>query len=549
MHRIIIADDEDYVRELLAKSINQSPAPFEVVGTAGDGPKALQLVQALKPDILISDICMPLMNGLELIQSVNRVDQNIMTVVISGYDDFEYAQKALGLGVSGYLLKPFSSQELFELLDKIKAGIESREQLRSTMQTMQERFDSNLHYLQERMLTELLQNPVIPPDFVHSAGSIQLDLEGSCFAVGMIHIKKAASAQGEMPAMAEVVGSLKKQFPSGGGEVFSAYLLGLQKDKLAALFVGRGLDDARLDGMAFSALGKIGLHLQARLGLDAWCVLGGCTARREMISQSYRQAMSVWQSTVEHTHAVVRWRQPAAQAVPAALPALPKMEEDRLMILIQMGRKEQALHLLDGILREYAASAKAGQAELVRVSLIELMLAISALMEKTSELCQEDAEVIVGYMKKIVSNGGLMDARDELRKYVTKCCEVVSGSGKSQSERIALSVKELIEQNLSNEDFSLETAASILFFSPNYVRQIFKQTIGESFVEYRIRRRMETAREMIQNPDNKIQSVALQTGYSNQRYFANSFKKYFGCTPSEYRHALQQKSRETSGGL
>jgi len=97
----------------------------------------------------------------------------------------------------------------------------------------------------------------------------------------------------------------------------------------------------------------------------------------------------------------------------------------------------------------------------------------------------------------------------------------------------------LIEKNIDNEEFGLEEASGKLYFSHNYIRQIFKQITGESFMEYLIRRRMETARELLKNGTLKIQDVAVKTGYSNQRYFASCFKKYYGCTPTEYRNQLE----------
>lgn len=93
----------------------------------------------------------------------------------------------------------------------------------------------------------------------------------------------------------------------------------------------------------------------------------------------------------------------------------------------------------------------------------------------------------------------------------------------------------MIEKNLSNESFSLESAAGQLYFSSNYIRQLFKQKVGESFIEYLIRRRMETARGLLVDSTLQIQKIAEETGYSNARYFASCFKKYYGCTPTECR--------------
>jgi two-component system response regulator YesN len=122
-----------------------------------------------------------------------------------------------------------------------------------------------------------------------------------------------------------------------------------------------------------------------------------------------------------------------------------------------------------------------------------------------------------------------------LESYVLRRCDEFSLIISNQSDKLVYDIKTLIEHNLSNEDFNLESASSQLFFSANYVRQVFKQKTGEGFTEYLIQKRMELAGELLQNPINKIQDVAQSTGYSSQRYFSSCFKKYYGSTPTEYR--------------
>ena len=144
-------------------------------------------------------------------------------------------------------------------------------------------------------------------------------------------------------------------------------------------------------------------------------------------------------------------------------------------------------------------------------------------------------ENVVAYLKEHFTSGSLRDAQEVILGYVRKCCRQFASVNESQGERIVFQVKELIEKNIGQEDLSLEAVSGKLFFSHNYVRQIFKQVTGESFMEYLIRRRMEIAGELLKNEALKIQDIAAKTGYSNQRYFASCFKKYYGCTPTEYR--------------
>lgn len=209
------------------------------------------------------------------------------------------------------------------------------------------------------------------------------------------------------------------------------------------------------------------------------------------------------------------------------------------MIHIQMGQEEKAEECLDDILHYYESmDVKLG--DFVSISLVELVFDISSTLVKAGGQGQvwEDEDV-VEYLKEHFAYGSLRDAKEVLQAYILRCCRQFASVNEKQGERIVFQVKELIEKHLGDEEFGLETVSSKLYFSHNYVRQIFKQIAGESFMEYLIRRRMETARELLKNSTLKIQDVAGKTGYSNQRYFASCFKKYYGCTPTEYRNQIE----------
>ncbi|AVM69428.1 DNA-binding response regulator [Lachnospiraceae bacterium oral taxon 500] len=129
MYKVLLADDEGLVRELLKKNLELSGLPVRVVATAGNGREALQKAEELRPDIVIADIVMPFMNGLEFLGQLQKKNLAVKTLIISGYDEFEYAQKAISLGVSEYLLKPFLPQELFAAVRKIIDRLEQKEEM------------------------------------------------------------------------------------------------------------------------------------------------------------------------------------------------------------------------------------------------------------------------------------------------------------------------------------------------------------------------------------------------------------------------------------
>lgn len=535
MYRIVIADDEEYVRELLAKNINQTENEYEVVGKAENGAQAIELVKELKPDILITDICMPLVSGLELIEKIKELDQSVKTVIISGYDDFSYAKQALTLGVTDYLLKPFLPDEMYEVLDKIRDELERQRTLMHNIEEMQNQLENHVAVMQEHFLRKLIENTADPDSAAEEAKKARIELNASYYSVGILRLE--SNLEGGSRDLKDFLGLVtEKYFPDS----IRPYVVPMHDRPLAVVFMGdyknphsflRGIRE-----------GITALHdsMEKYYDLRLSCVLGGIWQEWTQICDSYQEAMSVWRGILDTEETFLCYEEEVKnrKAVSEEWMRPDKLETD-LMTSLLMGRKEKALELLYEIL-QYYGSLGVEATEFVSISLVQLVFEISSALKKAAEdqyRVWED-EKVVEYLREHFAFGSLKEARQILGEYVESCCDQFSAINEKQGDRIVYNVKELIEKNLDNEEFGLEMASAKLFFSQNYVRQIFKQITGESFTEYLIRRRMETARELLGSPVCRICDVAARTGYSNQRYFASCFKKYYGCTPTQYRNSL-----------
>lgn len=536
MYRIIIADDEADVRELLAKNINQSQTEFQVVATAENGREAIRLVKELKPDILVTDICMPFVSGLELIRQLQELEQPVKTVIISGYDDFSYAKQALTLGVTEYLLKPFSPDELYEVLEKIKTELERQKTMMNNIQEMKEQLKDSRQIFEEQVVRGLIQKTMRPETVRKDAQTAGICLEQRLCAVGIMRIHENLQDQGR--DMKDFLNVVKDTYFQKNCQT---YVTRFHEKQLVILFLGDYRNAQTFRRAIKEGLTALEESLEKYYDLKAGCIVGGIYEEWSRIPDSYKDAMSVWRGTLENSDPVVFFEDLAIQSEKKQANAFerPRELENQLLIHIQMGQEEKAEECLDDILHYYESmDVKLG--DFVSISLVELVFDISSTLVKAGGQGQvwEDEDV-VEYLKEHFAYGSLWDAKEVLQAYILRCCRQFASVNEKQGERIVFQVKELIEKHLGDEEFGLETVSSKLYFSHNYVRQIFKQIAGESFMEYLIRRRMETARELLKNSTLKIQDVAGKTGYSNQRYFASCFKKYYGCTPTEYRNQIE----------
>ena len=162
-YRVLLADDEEEIRAGISRKIDWASLGFELVGEAENGEVALELAEQLHPDVVLTDIKMPFMDGLELCRRLRQSLPAAKLVVFSGFDDFEYARQAVSMGVSEYILKPINAPELTAVLEKLRDQLDQQRMERRDMETLRRRYDESLPTLRELFYTRLLDGS-LPAD-------------------------------------------------------------------------------------------------------------------------------------------------------------------------------------------------------------------------------------------------------------------------------------------------------------------------------------------------------------------------------------------------
>ena len=545
MYKILIADDESDTRNLLVKYIRQKEPDLEVVGSVMNGEEALRIAEETHPDLVITDIYMPVMNGLEFLKEAQSRGLTMKAAVISGYDEFAYAREAISLGVTEYLLKPFSPMELKEVLDKMKRELESQRQLLDNMKQLREQVDNKNILLKERTLREILEgkyDEAIPPASILDAAQ---NYYCACLIKLPMSLKDHAwdfSRQENVEELLDLI--------DGGYFHKDIHVNGLSFDRQGAILILSGM--AGTEPQFLMKVKKGIVHLQQSLekyySMKILCVIGGIYERWQGLADSYQEALRLWRGMLEVDKTVVVYGEQCAETKEEAGNGRPPVSpagagtagqitnlKEQIILAVRMGQEKHAMEVIDDLMKCYA-SLSGTKADYVSVSAEELVYAVSADLENLG-ISHDDSR-----MKEQITNFSLSDIQAVLKEYVAKCCRlVVANQEKYQADRIVESVKYLIERNLDFENLTLEWLSARLNFSANYVRQIFKQKTGESFMEYLIRKRMEKAGSLLKDTDMMIQDVAKVCGYSNQRYFASSFKKYYACTPTAFKSMIGQE--------
>ncbi len=539
MYRILIADDEADVRDLIAKSINRADLELEVVGCVEDGEEAIKLVHELKPDILITDICMPKVSGLELLQAVKDTGINIKTVIISGYDEFAYARQAMELGVTYYLLKPFLPEEMFEVLRKIRDELDSNASLVKNMEVLKTQFEDNIIFIQEQFLKELLRSKPKINHLIEEGKTIRLELEANYYCTGVLKLQSDSVNNvwnfNNQRKVEEFLILIKDEYFDNNTRT---YAVSFHDNQITMIFCSLHTDVLEFYTKIWAGIEKMKQSLLKYYNIKLVGALGRIYSRAEQIYDSYQEAQQAIKIISSSQKSILPYEETKhilAGKNTRTMGVKPQELEDKLILNIRLARREKALAVLEDIL-QYYENFVLDSPEYVNISIFGMVFSVdNALLESGGSFHIWQDEKIKQYFKDQLNYGTLLDTKLVLEDYISGRCEEFAAIMLRQGDKLIYDIKTLIDHNLANEDFNLENASAQLFFSANYVRQIFKQKTGEGFTEYLIRCRMEKAEELLRDPANKIQDVAANTGYSSQRYFSSCFKKYYGCTPTEYR--------------
>lgn len=530
MYRIVIAEDEEEVRKRIVKNINESDRGYRIVGEAGDGEQAVELVRDRKPDILLTDICMPKVNGLELIHAVRKIDKDLSIVVVSGYDEFSYAREAMSMGVREYLLKPFLPSELFEVLDKTKVLIEQQNQIAENMQNMSMELQKNITYSKERFFHSLLEGKMGRQELEVTASDIGFGLNADWYCAGIVGFEASKSIEMDK-VMAFYIENIKECYISTDIHIHEVRN---NHGQLLLFFHKTGQSKEKFQHDIRIGMEKICLSMKQYHMINAKCSVGSIYNSYEKLYRSFQEALDTWRVLLHQDRAVTIYTR--------NMDCTDMIDEERagemseqLLLDIQMGDRKSAVAGMDRII-DYYAELSPDMVEYISISLVKLVLKISDIMGKTGETARAwNDQKVISYLKRHFIYGSLLEAKEVLEEYIEKCCSQFIQENANNGDKIIRNARLVIEQNLGNEEFNLDILAEALHFSPNYVRQLFKAKTGENFSDYLFRQRMELAGKLLKKTVYKIQDIAEKTGYSNQRYFARCFKKYYNLTPTEYR--------------
>lgn len=522
MYKVFLVDDEIVVREGIRSNFPWEETDFTLAGEAPDGEIALNMLQDVKPDILITDIRMPFMDGLELCRHVARAMPWIYIVILSGYDDFAYAREAISLGVKEYLLKPVSGQELRNVLERIALRIQEDKRQQASLNAYREQMASSRRFLKEKLLTELYGGADVER-VLKSARSMQMNLLAKRYLVMLLapspepeSEEAMFAAQGVLERLAEGSGGAAHLSRGSGG--FSLLVLG---DNPADL-------EERAYGLAqaarYDAERSAGVKLLVAIGAD----VGDMREIPNSLSDARRILEKLSAGKAENDPRRIMGAQDVGVAEELPLPdvdAAPLAEQLRYATAADV---EAILGRYVGALGDGAAQS----AMMVNYLFVEIMMAASRIVRENGG---SPREVIPEAFR---APQPMADARDALplcRKLLERAIAFRDSRGSARYGGVIRKARAYIDEHFSDSNLTLHDVADHVALSNNHFCTVFSQEMGVTFTEYLTATRIAHAKELLTSTSMRTGDVAYAVGYNDPHYFSYLFKKNAGLSPRDYR--------------
>lgn len=523
-YRVLLVDDEEEIRQGICRKMNWEALGFVLAGEAANGMEALEVAEQTCPDVVLSDIKMPYMDGLELGRRLHRMMPAVKLVFFSGFDDFEYARQAIGVHALEYILKPINAQELSGVLEKIRDQLDKQLEERRNVAVWQERYEESLPLLREIFYSRLLGGKIPTEQIYERAAEYGLSFPDGVWAVAIASVTGEGLNIAEDAVLLSALDFLRAQF-----SLPNAAMQGALFNDDIALMAEIGSEDRFYAFM--EELDRLCLLAETLLGFRVRFGVGTLCKRAEMFAASAAQAETALQYKAITDSRVLYIRDVEPRGDAAAL--FGEVQQQKVIAAVKLGSEAHVKEVVEQIVEQMRSShLSIVQCQLFFLeSLLSLMRAVRPGGEDFAALFEEE----VSTMLSTDHFRSLDDMSGWLTEHFLKIQQML---GRHRSDTAGKSVylaKEYIAGHYQDSELSVERLCEVLHLSPAYFSTLFKKETGMSFINYLTHMRMEKAAELLRTTDEKTYAIAEQTGYPDANYFSYVFKRHFGVTPSKFR--------------
>ncbi|MFD1179046.1 response regulator [Paenibacillus puldeungensis] len=549
MYKLILADDEEDVREGLLCLIDWGSLGYRIMETAENGREAAELVEKHVPDVVVTDIQMPFMNGLQLAEWIREKYPATKIIILTGYEEFEYAQKAIRLGIDEYVLKPFSAGELADILRKVKNQIDEEMAAKENIQLLTEHYRKNLPILQSLFLSSLVSRRLPEAEICEKCEHYNLDLSGSGYIVSVIRIDTAPARRAVSQQASEEDDSSSRSLSLKDTndkqlQLFAVLNIAdeivqrnpfdkafIHHDEVVLLSINRNGEENIAD-RTLHLVEEIRFSVERFLKLTVTVGAGSAIWHLSEAVTSYEDAQKALDYRVILGGNKVIWIEDVEtrQYVPLSID---DVREKELIRCLKVGSDQELENLLEELFSSLARSSASYQD--FQVYLLEILTTVI----KVAKDIQVDLDKLFGDGTGFLGQFAKFSHADEAKSWFLEVClklkNFIASDRQSSYNKLVDEAKEYIMANYGDNEISITKICQHLHISSGYFSNIFKKETKMTFVNYLMGVRMDAAQELLTTTDLKAFEIAERVGFADPNYFSFCFRKKFGVSPKEYR--------------
>lgn len=522
----MLVDDEILIRENIRDCVDWEREGFVYCGDASDGELALPMIESIVPDILITDIKMPFLNGLELSAIVRKRLPDTKIIILSGHDEFEYARSALRMGIEEYCLKPVSSADLVALLRGVSAKIDQERSEKARLEELRQSKNESVAQSQEKLLTDICTGMITTAEALDTASALSLNLMARYYAVAITDVRcgKSQSAAIDHGIVGQAEALLRSKF-AAFAETFE-----FKRSRTERVWILKHDTIHKLEGALELAQSEMKLEIEAATGCSLALGIGSVQERLQHVHSSFLDAEEDKHWKRLTLNAQNRW---SLQGGEGAIDPSVFLDRQRYIEFLKIGSSA-----------DIGTMARALAEGLRKVDWRNDLYGFYLLNDLTLEVFRtakslyrnlDDAE---STLSRFQHNIGDIASWEDASRYLAKLAELFwqwrSGAADRYVDMLE-QAKTYILRNYGQDRLSLQDVADHVCVSPSHLSKVFSQETGQTFIEFLTRVRIRRAMVLLQTTNDKSYEIAHQVGYNDAHYFSNLFKKATGMTTKDFR--------------
>ena len=538
MLKVFLVEDESVIRDGLRDNIPWQQYGFQFVGEAADGEMALPLIRKTRPDVLITDIKMPFMDGLSLSRIVSKEFPKTKIVIISGYDDFEYARQAIEVGVDQFLLKPITRLMLKKTLLELKEKIEQEWDKNDYQIQYQTEMHVYEQFSRRRFMEKVLTGELTVKEIYEEASKLSLEITAPCYNLLLFYLQEKNP---------DLSGEGMEDFMRKQDEVLHYFLRHpeylLFRWNASSYGVLIRSETAQIGELTEKGLAHIRDFCTDQEHLEWYVAEGNPVERLSLLPECYRQVNHyfAYRFIMPDLHVLSEvtledyLNSQEEQNIDSVDPST--MAQEVIRDFLEHGNESEIHDFVESYLQSISRALKSRMFRAYVV--LNIRFTTIAYVESLGASKEE-------YMEKIGDYAQEMNIEpDEVPAYFVNMLqaafEIREQESNSQNKKLISRALAYIDENYMHDSLSLNTVAAEAEVSANYLSAVFSQNMKKTFVEYVTEKRMEKAKKLLKSTALSSGEIAAQVGYKDSHYFSFVFKKTQGMSPREYRASRKEE--------